>query len=139
MVMDEPCRVLIVEDCPDTADSAAKLLTYWHFETAIAVNGSTALEKVPTFRPDIVLLDLGLPDMGGLEVARRLRAMNGLDKTMIVVLSGYGTQNDREQSAQAGCQMHLLKPVDLSSMKAVLLDGLKAFRENQTVGRPSCN
>src|SRR5205823_13129755 len=89
-------------------------------EVLVAETGRAALALGPEFRPGIVLLDIGLPDMEGYEVARRLTAELGLPGTHIIALSGYGQQRDRLQSQDAGIRRHLVKPVDPEELREVL-------------------
>src|SRR5947209_5383930 len=93
---DSPLRVLVVEDCPDARDTTALLLQAWGCDTSVAADGPAALGAVADHRPDVVLLDLGLPGMHGLEVARRLRrSAPGPDRPLLVSLSGYAGEADR--------------------------------------------
>jgi CheY-like chemotaxis protein len=126
--MERPIRVLIVEDCPDTAQSMALLLERSGYATALAGTAAQALTAVGQRVPDIILLDLGLPDLNGWELAERLRAIKVLQETMIVALSGYGRADDVERSRRAGCAMHLLKPVDFNELLTKLNHGLEDFR-----------
>lgn len=72
------------------------------------------------FRPDVVLLDIGLPDVDGLEVARRLRAQPGLAHVFIIAITGYGSEHNREASRAAGIDRHMVKPVDLTKLARIL-------------------
>lgn len=76
-----------------------------------AINGHVALTIARSFRPEIVLLDLGLPGINGFEVCRRLKREPGLDKTRIIAVTAMGTEKDRMRSRDAGCDLHLIKPV----------------------------
>jgi DNA-binding response OmpR family regulator len=126
--MDRPVRVLIVEDCPDTAQSLAILLDRSGYEAAVAANGRDALAAIGRRVPDIVLLDIGLPDISGWELAEKLHAIKVLQETMIVAISGHGRADDIEQSHRAGCSMHFLKPVDFQELLTQLNEGLMNFR-----------
>jgi CheY-like chemotaxis protein len=128
--MPDPLRVLVVEDCRDTADSTAMILDAWGMEASIAYDGRSALATATEFFPDIVLLDIGLADMSGLAVARALRESDRFGRTMIVVMSGFVAPDDRELSIAAGCQHHIAKPVELPRLHELLLDGIKEFRRN---------
>ena len=81
-------------------------------EVRMAYDGLEALDAARAFRPEAVLLDIGLPGLDGLQVARRLRQEPGLEGVLLVTLSGYGTQDDHRRSREAGCDAHLVKPVD---------------------------
>jgi two-component system CheB/CheR fusion protein len=89
-------RVLVVEDSRDTADSLALLLRLWGHRSAVAYTGESALEVATTFRPDVVLLDIGLPGINGCEVAWRLRQLPGLARCRLMALTG----NDNEDDVQ---------------------------------------
>lgn len=128
--MPDAPRVLIVEDCVDTAESTALILDMWGISSRIAPNGAAALAQARRETPDVVLLDLGLPDMSGLEIAETLRASRSFDGTMIVAMSGYATADDSARSLECGCQFHLGKPVDLADLHRLLVDGFKEFRRN---------
>jgi PAS domain S-box-containing protein len=114
-------RVLLVEDSRDVADSLALLLTVKGHEVRIASDGLAALDVARAFRPDVVLLDIGLPKLDGLEVARRLRQEPG-QNVLLVTLSGYGTQDDHRRSREAGCDAHLVKPVDPEVLLGMLAE-----------------
>jgi CheY-like chemotaxis protein len=111
-------RVLVVDDNRDAADSLAMLLQFEGRETQCAYSGEEALQGVAKFGPQLVLLDIGLPGLDGYEVARRLKA--GSPQLRVIALSGYGQVEDRQRSAAAGFDAHLVKPVDLDALKRVL-------------------
>jgi CheY-like chemotaxis protein len=111
-VGERPLKVLVVDDNVDAADSIALLLTIDGFEAHSVHGAMAALDTVSSFKPDVVLLDIGLPVMDGYEVAQRLRAHIPLEQMRIVALSGYGQQADRERAAQAGFDDYLVKPVE---------------------------
>jgi len=113
-------RVLVVDDQPDSTDSLALLLQLRGHEVLIARDGPGAIEEAARSRPDVILLDLGLPGMSGYDVARRLRVMRELDGVRLVALTGYGTESDRQKSRDAGFDVHLTKPVDPQALDAVL-------------------
>ena len=107
-----PHRVLIVDDNSDTVESAAEIARSWGHEVAAAQDGPSALELARTFRPDIALLDIGLPQMNGYELARRLRGMPGMNRVLLVAITGYAGEEDRRMSHEAGFNLHLVKPID---------------------------
>ena len=111
--------VLVVEDRPDTAWSTAAVLALYGHRVTVAGSGAAAL-NLAAADPDVVLLDLGLPGMGGWEVARRLRGRAGGRPPLIVAITGYGTDADRRRSAEAGIDLHLVKPVDPAVLAGVL-------------------
>lgn len=111
-------RVLVVDDNVDAAEMLAELLRASGYTTSIAHDGPVALELARTFRPDIALIDIGLPVMDGYELARRLRGM--LDRARLIAVTGYGQQGDRDRSHDAGFDAHLVKPVSLDVLHAAL-------------------
>ena len=113
-------RVLVVDDNVDAADTLAELLESWGHVVRSAHDGLQGLEEAQRFEPDVVLLDIGLPRMDGLEVARRLRSRPGEPRTVLVALTGYGQAEDRARSLEAGFDHHLTKPVDLDTLVRVL-------------------
>jgi PAS domain S-box-containing protein len=115
-----PRRVLVVDDNTDTAESLAMLLGIWGHEVRVVHDGPTSLEAAQAEPPQVVLLDIGLPEMSGYEVAQRLRSLPGLERTLVVALTGYGQEEDRQRSRAAGIHLHLTKPVDLDELRRVL-------------------
>jgi PAS domain S-box-containing protein len=114
-------RILIVEDNVDSAESMAILLRLDGYEVHIAHNGLVALEEAQTFQPDVTLLDLNLPEMDGYEVARRLRLEPALADMTLVAMTGYGQEEDRWRTQEAGFHFHFVKPVDLDRLQELLL------------------
>ena len=117
-----PRRVLIVDDNVDAANSIAKILGLFGHTVRCAYDGQSALQLAAEFAPEAIVLDIGLPGMDGYEVARRLRAMDRFRNATLIALTGYGQQDDRERSQQAGFDQHLTKPVDADLLHRVLLD-----------------
>jgi CheY-like chemotaxis protein len=113
-------RVLVVEDYPDSRATLCALLRVWGHDVDETANGHAALSSAASVRPDVVLLDIGLPDMDGYEVARRLRDLPGLEKTLLVAMTGFGQPDEVQACLQAGCDMHLLKPCDPLALKQLL-------------------
>jgi CheY-like chemotaxis protein/two-component sensor histidine kinase len=109
---EEALKVLVVDDNVDAADSIALLLTIDGFNAQSVHGAVAALDTVNSFKPDVVLLDIGLPVMDGYEVARRLRTHTSVSRLRIVALSGYGQKADRERAAEAGFDDYLVKPVE---------------------------
>jgi CheY-like chemotaxis protein len=126
-----PLRVLVVDDWPDTAESMAVLLRLWGHDVRIAHDGPTALAVAAFYRPNVVLLDVGLPGMDGYQVARRLRNDLRLRETFLVSLTGFGQDSDLWRSREAGCNRHLLKPVDPEVLER-LLASQKEVRQEET-------
>jgi PAS domain S-box-containing protein len=108
---DCPRRVLVVDDNVDAAESMATLLHALGHTVKTVHDGPSALEAVRSFRPEVVLLDIGLPGMSGLDVARALRAQPENRDLLLVAVTGYGQEEDRRRSGEAGFQHHLVKPV----------------------------
>jgi PAS domain S-box-containing protein len=115
-----PLRVLVVDDHRDAAESLVILLRLWGHEVQSAHDGPTALAMAAAYRPDAVLLDIGLPGMNGYEVAERLQELPGWGNVMLVALTGYGQEEDRRRSRAAGFDRHLIKPVDPASLRRLL-------------------
>jgi DNA-binding response OmpR family regulator len=104
-------RVLVVDDNVDAANSLALMLDAFGMEVATAHGGRAAVEAARRFAPDAVLLDLGLPDLGGLEVGRQLRQMLG-EKVLLVAVTAWGRPEDLRRTWEAGFNRHFLKPAD---------------------------
>jgi two-component system CheB/CheR fusion protein len=113
-------RLLLVDDNQDSARSQARLLGMLGHEVEVAFDGGTALERFASFLPDAVLLDIGLPGMDGYEVARRVRALPGGRDVLLVAQTGWGQEEDRQASAAAGFDAHLVKPVDTPALLRLL-------------------
>ncbi|HJV11916.1 MAG TPA: PAS domain S-box protein [Burkholderiales bacterium] len=113
-------RVLIVDDNRDAARTLELLLRSLGHDTRVVYDGTEALAAAPSYQPHVVLLDIGMPDMDGYEVARRLRAMRELDGVRIVAITGWGQEADRQRSREAGFDLHLVKPVDPNELVRVL-------------------
>jgi two-component system CheB/CheR fusion protein len=113
-------RVLLVDDCPDVRASIAALLRHWGHDVCTAGDGAACLAAVEVFSPDVVLLDVGLPGMDGYEVARRLRAHPPAQSLRLITVSGYGLEEDFLRSRIAGCDRHMVKPVDLQELRFLL-------------------
>jgi CheY-like chemotaxis protein len=117
---DRPLRILVVDDNVDAADSIALLLGIDGFEARSVHGALAALDTAGSFKPDVVLLDIGLPVLDGYEVAQRLRIRVPEQPMRIVALSGYGQQADREKAAQAGFDDYLVKPVEPTALSEFL-------------------
>jgi CheY-like chemotaxis protein len=114
------CRVLIVDDNRDAAETLADLAMLWGHEVRIALDGSSALQAVHEFCPQILLLDISMPGMDGYEVARRVRSFAEQAPVSLIALSGYGQDQDRRRSLEAGFDHHLTKPVDPDSLHSIM-------------------
>jgi len=115
-------RLLVVDDNRDAADSLAMLLELQGHEVRVAHSGSAALEMTEAYTPDVVFLDIGMPGMDGYEVARRLRRQPGLEEVVLAALTGWGQQEDRRRTADAGFDHHLVKPPDPKAVESVLAE-----------------
>jgi PAS domain S-box-containing protein len=113
-------RILLVEDHPDSAASLSRVLRLWGHAVRVAHDGPDALREVSEDRPEVVLLDIGLPGMDGYQVASRLRALPDSASTVLVALTGYGQDDDRKRSRQAGFDHHLVKPINPSELRTLL-------------------
>ncbi|HEX7689552.1 MAG TPA: response regulator, partial [Burkholderiaceae bacterium] len=109
------------DDNRDAADSACMLLGLLGAETSVAYDGAQGLERIGAWRPDVVLLDLGMPGLDGYEIARRVRAgEGGHPDVTLIALTGWGQQQDRQRTRESGFDHHLVKPVDPQALEAVL-------------------
>jgi CheY-like chemotaxis protein len=110
------CRILVVDDSQDTAWSFATLLELDGNEVRMALDGGQALRTADEFRPQVVLLDIGLPDLDGYHVARCLRARPWGDDVILIAVTGRWQEDDRKRSTEAGFDRHVVKPVDLAAL-----------------------
>jgi PAS domain S-box-containing protein len=115
-----PRRVLVVDDNADAAESLATLLRLCGHETALVHDGEAAIEAAEKFRPDLVLLDLGLPNLNGHDVARRIREQPWGRDMVLVALTGWGQESDRRKSREVGFDHHLVKPVEFAVLTELL-------------------
>ena len=113
-------RILVVDDSRDAADSLELLLRYLGAEVRTAYDGPTGLAALETFKPNVVLLDIGLPGMDGFEVARRIRRSETGENVVLIALSGWGREEDRRRSRDAGIDHHFIKPVDPETQEQLL-------------------
>jgi CheY-like chemotaxis protein len=114
---------LVVDDNPDAADLLAESLRMLGYTLCVAPDGPSALRIAEGFAPDVALLDIGLPVMDGYELARRLREQAPGASVRLVAITGYGQDADRRRSEEAGFDAHLVKPVQIERVTA-LLEGL---------------
>ena len=117
-------RLLVVDDNKDAAESMSMLLEMWGHEVAFAFDGPSALETAEQWQPEAVFLDIGLPGMDGYEVAERLRELPHAKDAVLIAITGYGQEDDRLRSRQAGIDHHLVKPVAPDALRS-LIDSLK--------------
>jgi CheY-like chemotaxis protein len=110
-------RILVVDDNRDGAESMADMLRLLGHEAATAHDGLEAVERAEAFHPDLILMDVGMPRLNGLDATRRIREQPWGRDLAIIALTGWGQENDRERSREAGCDGHLVKPVGLSELR----------------------
>jgi len=120
-------RILIVDDSEDGAESLAMLLQFFGHETFKAYDGVQALDAAERLRPDVVLLDIGLPRLNGYEVCARIRQEPWGKDLVLVALTGWGQEEDRHRSKEAGFDAHIVKPVDHDALLK-LIASLPAVR-----------
>jgi CheY-like chemotaxis protein len=113
-------RVLVMEDNPDVARSMARLLAVAGHDVRVAEDGESGVSVAQEFAPNAILLDIGLPVMDGLQVARRIRQDPRLRKVLLIALTGYGQDADRQATRDAGFDYHLAKPVDFKTIESTL-------------------
>ncbi len=123
MLHDKPIsrRVLVVDDSLDTLHSVAYVLRDMGHEVEFAINGNAALEAARRFLPEVVLLDIRLPDASGWEVARRIKGEPQGHAVRVIAITGRTLEGDRLRSLQAGCEEHLLKPLDWRQLERLLV------------------
>lgn len=113
-------RILVVEDNADSRVMLGELLRLWGHWPDLAADGHEGVEAARRSRPDVALVDIGLPGLDGYEVARRIRALPGTGSTYLIALTGYGQPDDRRRSHEAGFNAHLVKPVKMDELLRVL-------------------
>jgi CheY-like chemotaxis protein len=124
-------RILIADDNRDVVESFQVMLTMLGHEVETALDGLEAIEKAQQFQPQAIVLDLGMPKLDGLETARRLRRQHWAQDIVLIAVTGWGNENNKRESADAGFHIHLVKPIDPISLLAVLdkIDEPKAVRD----------
>ena len=115
-----PQRVLVVDDNRDSAVSLGMLLKFLGAEVEVAHSGADALAALERFHPAVVLLDLGMPEMDGFEVAARIRQQPAHQNVLLIALTGWGQEEDRRKTHAAGFNHHLVKPADITSLQSLL-------------------
>jgi len=123
-----PARILVVDDLAASAETLMTLLEMEGFEVKVANEGASALQIAEQFRPDVVLLDIGLPGMNGFEVAHRLRLQPASRDALLIALTGYGEAESRSRSAKAGFDFHMVKPADVNLLLSMLANPQQARR-----------
>jgi CheY-like chemotaxis protein len=116
----DPVRILVVDDVVDAAQSLADFLRLGGNTVHVAHNGRAALELAATHVPEVVFVDLQMPEIDGLEVARRLRGRAESSEMVLIAMTGFGQAQDRRQTAEAGFDHHLTKPLDPAAVQELL-------------------
>ena len=126
-----PRRILVVDDNRDAAETLGAFLSALGATVSVVHSGPAALEILDDFDPDAVLLDIGMPEMDGYEVSRRIRARTGHRGLLLIALTGWGQEQDQQRSRAAGFDHHLVKPPDIDKLRDLLTD---RFEPSQTRG-----
>jgi CheY-like chemotaxis protein len=126
--------VLVVDDNADYAATLAEVIVELGHEVRVAPDAGEALRIARSYRPDLVLLDIGLPGVDGYELGRRLRAEPTTAKTTLVAVTGYGQVTDRAKSAEAGLDLHVVKPIDLAVLEDLIAANQGAPRDTEPIG-----
>lgn len=113
-------RVLVVDDYPDSAETTCTLLTLLGHECRYAVCGKDALAQTAQWQPDVAILDIGLPDVSGFELARELRKQLAGRPLYLAAVTGWGQREDRDKALAAGFDQHILKPADRATLAAIM-------------------
>jgi two-component system CheB/CheR fusion protein len=116
-------RVLVIEDNVDSAKTIQMLLELQGHKVQAAFDGLSGIEAAKIFKPEVILLDIGLPGMDGYEVAKRLRKLPENEKVLLIAFSGYGQAEDLRKSKEAGFDHHLIKPADMGQLQALISGG----------------
>jgi signal transduction histidine kinase/CheY-like chemotaxis protein len=130
-------RVLIVDDNTDAADSLATLLQVQGHATAVEYDAASALRRARIEHPDVMLIDIGLPDIDGYQLASSLRALPEMAATVPVAVTGYGQAKDRERALEAGFVHHLVKPVDMTALVRILESSASLAAQAEAAAAPS--
>jgi two-component system CheB/CheR fusion protein len=133
-------RVLVVEDTEAVAEMLVMLLNLWGHDVRFVYDGPAALVAARTYQPDVVLLDIGLPGMNGYDVARQLQHQAGHNRPLLAAVTGYGQDEDRRRSREAGFDQHMVKPINPAALKQ-LLDSAELRKQQPTAPMPAipCN
>ena len=127
-------RVLVADDNVDSAESLAMLLSLMGHEVEVAHDGSAAVELAGEYRPEVILLDIGMPKLNGYEAARRIRDQIWGKSAVIVALTGWGQDDDKRKAEEAGFDHHFTKPVAPGTLEMLLADA-GPVGANQSQGR----
>jgi PAS domain S-box-containing protein len=127
----QSARVLVVDDNVDAAESTGMILRFSGHDVQVTYSGQSALEIALEYQPHVILLDIGLPEMDGYEIARRLRQRPQLKDVWLIALTGYGQDSDRQQSREAGFDYHLVKPVNTQELEKLVAKLTKEQRSSK--------
>lgn len=116
----KPFKILLIDDNRDLAEITCSLLALHGYEALAAYTGLDGIQKAIAFLPHVIICDIGLPDIDGYEVARRISDCKELGNVRLISLSGYAQASDFEYSREAGFAMHISKPVDFDNLKTIL-------------------
>jgi len=130
-------RVLVVEDDGDSREGLRHLLEVWGHDVIVAEDGSAGIEKAMERRPDIALIDVGLPGMDGYAVAGRLRELLGNDQIFLIALTGYAEPEDRLRALESGFHAHLTKPINYSLLSSLLTEGHRRAPDSDAGSQPN--
>jgi CheY-like chemotaxis protein len=111
---------MVVDDNHDAAEVLSEALELLGYETRVAYDALAALASVAQFKPQVMLVDIGMPVMDGYELAKRLRMMPELGRPKLIALTGFGQESDRAQALDAGFDEHMVKPIDLECLETLL-------------------
>ena len=125
-------RILIVEDHPDNMRLIRMILRARGYTTLEATDGEKALDMAIRERPDLIVMDIQLPKVSGLEVTRRLRVMPGLGRIPIIAITAYAMKGDRERIINAGCDVYLPKPIDTRRLPGLIDELLQSSKQTHT-------
>jgi CheY-like chemotaxis protein len=130
-------RILVVDDNHDAAECLAMLLQLTGNQTQLAFDGVAAVAAVLSFRPDVILMDIGMPKLDGYEAAQQIRQQVGGKGIILVALTGWGQDKDREKTAAAGFDHHLVKPVEYATLTTLLasIPGVAAAADKKGIVR----
>jgi CheY-like chemotaxis protein len=128
-----PNRILVVDDCHYVADAAARLIAVCGYETKAVYDGREAIDQAVSFAPDMVLMDIGMPDLDGYEAAARIRRDPASSNVLLVAVTCFDQEQDRQRAYASGFDVHVPKPVSLAT-----LHGLLAMLQKRSKGL-GCN
>jgi signal transduction histidine kinase/CheY-like chemotaxis protein len=133
-----PREILLVEDDPDGGASLKALLEADCHSVTVCHDGHTGLMRARAVKPDVIILDIALPDSNGYEIARLLRSDPSFSRTLIIALTGYGSMEDRRRAREAGFDHHLTKPIEFPALRAILRQSAPQARANESETEYEC-